>query len=46
LTATEYRLLVEHSPFMIWRADRDKKCDYFNRVWLDFHGPDDDAGVW
>jgi PAS domain S-box-containing protein len=38
LTATEYRLLVEHSPVMIWRADRDKKCDYFNRVWLDFTG--------
>src|SRR3982751_1799793 len=38
LTATEYRLLGEHSPVMIWRSDRDKKCDYFNRVWLEFTG--------
>ena len=38
LSATEYRLLVEHSPVMIWRADKTKKCDYFNAVWLDFTG--------
>jgi PAS domain-containing protein len=38
LTATEYRLLVDHSPVMIWRADRHKKCDYFNPVWLEFTG--------
>ena len=38
LTAIEYRLLVEHSPVMIWRSDRTKKCDYFNRVWLEFTG--------
>ncbi len=38
LTATEYRLLVDHSPVMIWRANLDKKCDYFNPVWLDFTG--------
>jgi PAS domain S-box-containing protein len=38
LTAAEYRLLVEHSPVMIWRSGRDKKCDYFNRVWLEFTG--------
>ena len=38
LAAAEYRLLVEHSPVMVWRADRDKKCDYFNRVWLAFTG--------
>ncbi|MGH7603920.1 MAG: PAS domain-containing sensor histidine kinase [Gemmatimonadaceae bacterium] len=38
LTAIEYRLLVEHSPVLIWRANVDKKCDYFNKVWLDFTG--------
>jgi PAS domain S-box-containing protein len=38
LTAIEYRLLVEHSPVMIWRADLDKKCDYFNHTWLEFTG--------
>ena len=38
LTAAEYRLLIDHSPVMIWRADRHKKCDYFNPVWLEFTG--------
>jgi two-component system CheB/CheR fusion protein len=38
LTATEYRLLVEHSPVMIWRAGLDAKCDYFNDTWLEYTG--------
>lgn len=38
LSAIEYRLLVEHSPVLIWRADVNKKCDYFNKVWLEFTG--------
>lgn len=38
LTAIEYRLLVEHSPVMIWRAEPNKKCDYFNQTWLEFTG--------
>jgi two-component system CheB/CheR fusion protein len=38
LTATEYRLLVEHSPVMVWRAALDAKCDYFNDTWLAFTG--------
>lgn len=38
LTATEYRLLVENSPVMLWRAELDAKCDYFNDTWLAFTG--------
>jgi PAS domain S-box-containing protein len=37
-TATEYRLLVQHSPVMIWRAGLDANCDYFNETWLEFTG--------
>ena len=37
-TATEYRLLVQHSPVMIWRSGLDAKCDYFNETWLAFTG--------
>jgi PAS domain S-box-containing protein len=38
LSPTEYRLLVEHSPVMIWRSGRDAKCNYFNDRWLAFTG--------
>jgi PAS domain S-box-containing protein len=38
LTSTEYRLLVEHAPVMVWRAGPDASCDYFNETWLSFTG--------
>jgi len=38
LSATEYRLLVEHSPVMSWRSGVDAKCNYFNETWLAFTG--------
>src|SRR6201997_5026899 len=38
LSLTEYRLLVEHSPVMVWRSGLDAKCDYFNETWLDYTG--------
>jgi PAS domain S-box-containing protein len=37
-TLTEYRLLVQHSPVMIWRSGLDAACDYFNQTWLAFTG--------
>jgi two-component system CheB/CheR fusion protein len=38
LSSTEYRLLVEHAPVMVWRAGLDAKCDYFNETWLAYTG--------
>ena len=38
VSAHEYRLLVQHSPVMIWRAGLDAKCDYFNDTWLAYTG--------
>ena len=37
-TPTEYRLLVENSPVLVWRAGLDAKCDYFNETWLEYTG--------
>jgi len=38
LSEAEYRLLVEYSPVMSWRAGLDAKCNYFNSTWLQFSG--------
>ena len=38
LSATEFRLLVQHSPVLIWRSGLDANCDYFNDTWLAFTG--------
>src|SRR6185437_2799713 len=38
LPSGAYRLLVEHSPVMVWRSGVDAKCDYFNDTWLAFTG--------
>lgn len=34
----QYKLIVESSPNMIWRAGKDKLCNYFNETWLQFTG--------
>jgi PAS domain S-box-containing protein len=38
LRDSEYRILVEQSPMIIWRAGTDTLCDYFNETWLSFTG--------
>jgi PAS domain S-box-containing protein len=36
--ADDYRLLAEHSPLMLWRADTQARCTYLNSAWLRFTG--------
>ncbi|MFZ4580618.1 MAG: PAS domain-containing protein [Myxococcota bacterium] len=38
LGLTEYAALVEQSPILIWRANTEALCDYFNERWLAFRG--------
>jgi two-component system CheB/CheR fusion protein len=38
LDLIQYRLLIEHSPTLVWRAGIDAKCNYFNETWLAFTG--------
>src|SRR5262249_46733322 len=33
-----FRELADNAPVMIWRSRPDKKCDWFNKPWLDFVG--------
>jgi PAS domain S-box-containing protein len=38
LSGIEYQTLVEQSPILIWRANTEALCDYFNERWLSFRG--------
>ena len=38
LSLPEYQALVEQAPILIWRADTQGLCDYFNERWLEFRG--------
>jgi PAS domain S-box-containing protein len=33
-----FRTLADATPVLIWGSDTDRRCDYFNKQWLDFTG--------
>jgi two-component system, sensor histidine kinase PdtaS len=35
---SEFKILADNAPVMIWRAGVDMLCDWFNKPWLDFTG--------
>lgn len=38
VTPSEFEVIVEQAPILIWRAGTDKACNYFNSRWLKFTG--------
>lgn len=34
----QFRLMADHAPVLIWVANTDAECVYFNRTWLNFTG--------
>jgi PAS domain S-box-containing protein len=38
LSGKEYMIIVEQAPIMIWRANVQAECDYFNQQWISFTG--------
>jgi len=38
LSQSEYKTLIDQSPVLIWRSNKDTLCDYFNGRWLEFRG--------
>src|SRR5262245_13658598 len=33
-----FRAMADRAPFMIWMSGLDKRCTFFNKVWLEFTG--------
>jgi PAS domain S-box-containing protein len=38
LSPSDYAIIVEQAPILIWRSDLSMGCDYFNERWLAFTG--------
>jgi PAS domain S-box-containing protein len=35
---SRFRHLADNAPMLVWMSGKDKLCDYFNQVWLNFTG--------
>lgn len=35
---SRFRVMADAAPVLIWMAGPDKRCDWFNRPWLEFRG--------
>jgi PAS domain S-box-containing protein len=33
-----FRTIADYAPVMMWTCDPDRRCDYFNKGWLDYTG--------
>lgn len=33
-----FRVITDTAPVMVWRASPDRRCDFFNKPWLEFRG--------
>jgi PAS domain S-box-containing protein len=37
-TETRFKIMADAAPVLLWMADRDSLCTFFNQTWLDFTG--------
>jgi PAS domain S-box-containing protein len=35
---SRFRTMTDATPIMVWQSGADKRCDYFNKGWLEFTG--------
>ncbi|MCA9223536.1 MAG: PAS domain S-box protein, partial [Planctomycetales bacterium] len=37
-TEQRFRTMADHAPVLVWMAGEDRRCQWFNRPWLEFTG--------